>query len=211
MTGLATVLLVATGVAAAADWVAVYLRHQPAEYVLKPLALGLLIATALALDPDQPGVRAWFVVALVLALAGDVFLMLPRDLFLPGLGAFLLAHLAYVVGLTVEGLSLAGVAAGLAVVAIMCATVGRRLVAGVRVREPGLGAPVVAYVGVISTMVVCALGTGNPLAIAGALLFYASDALIGWGRFVSERGVGGDLGVIVTYHVGQALLVLSLV
>jgi uncharacterized membrane protein YhhN len=204
-------LVVATVVAAAVDWVAVHRRWQPVEYVFKPLTLGLLIAAALALRPDDPGVRAWFVAALVLALAGDVFLMLPRDLFLPGLGAFLLAHVAYVVGFAVAGLSLAGAAVGLVVVAAVCATVGPRLVAGVRAREPGLGAPVVAYMGVISTMVVCALGAGGPLAIAGALLFYASDALIGWGRFVSERGVAGDLGIIVTYHVGQILLVLSLV
>jgi uncharacterized membrane protein YhhN len=210
MTGPAAALLVATVVAAAGDWVAVHRRWRPAEYVFKPLTLGLLTAAALALEPSEPTVRAWFVAALVLALAGDVFLMLPRDLFLPGLGAFLLAHVAYVVGLTVAGLSIVGVAVGLAVVAAVCATVGRRLAAGARAREPGLGVPVVAYMGVISAMVVCAWGTLDALAIVGALLFYASDALIGWGRFVSERRIGGDLGVIVTYHAGQVLLVLSL-
>jgi uncharacterized membrane protein YhhN len=211
VTGPAAALLVATVVAAAVDWMAVHRRRQPVEYVFKPLTLGLLVGAALALTPDEPGVRAWFVAALVLALAGDVLLMLPRDLFLPGLGAFLVAHVAYVGGFAVAGLTIAGVAVGLAVAAAVCATVGRRLVAGVRAREPGMAAPVVAYMGVISAMVVCALGTGNPLAAAGALLFYASDALIGWGRFVSERGAGGDLAVIVTYHVGQVLLVLSLV
>jgi uncharacterized membrane protein YhhN len=210
VTGAAVVLLIATVVAAGVDWVAVYRRWRAVEYVFKPLTLGLLIAAALGLEPDDPGVRAWFVAALVLALAGDVFLMLPRDLFLPGLGAFLLAHLAYVGGLTAMGLSIVGVAAGLAVAALVCATVGRRLVAGVRAREPGLAAPVAAYMGVISAMVVCAWGTGNPVAVGGALLFYASDALIGWGRFVSERRAGGDLGIIVTYHAGQVLLVLSL-
>jgi uncharacterized membrane protein YhhN len=211
VTGVAAGLLVATVVAAVGDWVAVYRRWHRVEYVCKPLTLGILTAAALALTPDEPGVRAWFVAALVLALAGDVALMLPRDLFLAGLGAFLLAHVAYVVGFMVAGLSIAGVAIGLAVAAVVCATVGRRLVAGVRAREPGLGTPVVAYVGVISTMVVCAFGTGDVLAVAGALLFYASDALIGWGRFVSERRIGGDLAVMVTYHAGQFLLVLSLV
>jgi uncharacterized membrane protein YhhN len=211
MTGPAAALLVATVVAAVVDWLAVHGRRPAVEYVFKPLTLGLLTAAALALEPDDPGVRAWFVAALVLALAGDVFLMVPRDLFLAGLGAFLLAHVAYAVGLTLAGLSLAGAAAGLAMVAVVCATVGRRLVAGVRAREPALGVPVVAYMGVISTMVVCACGTGDPRAIAGALLFYASDALIGWGRFVSEHGRSGDLAVIVTYHAGQILLVLSLV
>ena len=54
--------------------------------------------------------------------------------------------------------------------------------------EPALGPPVLAYM-------VRHLGDarqrrsarGAPLAIAGALLFYASDALIGWGRFVEAR------------------------
>ena len=45
---------------------------------------------------------------------------------------------------------------------------------------------------------------------AGATLFYASDALIAWNKFVREHG-WGRLAIIVTYHVGQILLVLSLI
>ena len=40
--------------------------------------------------------------ALVLCLAGDVFLMLPADRFVPGLASFLLAHLAFTVGFLLE-------------------------------------------------------------------------------------------------------------
>ena len=47
--------------------------------------------------------RAWFVAALVLSLVGDVFLMLPQDLFVFGLGSFLLGHIAYIVGMHVDG------------------------------------------------------------------------------------------------------------
>jgi uncharacterized membrane protein YhhN len=43
----------------------------------------------------------------------------------------------------------------------------------------------------------------------GAVLFYASDALIAWNRFVQPRP-WMPLAIIVTYHVGQAALVLSL-
>ena len=95
-------------------------------------------------------------------------------------------------------------------VAVAFVLVGARIVAGVRRTEPALAAPVLAYMGVISAMVVCAIGTAAPLAIAGAGLFYASDALIGWGRFVESRP-WGDLAVMVTYHLGQVLLVLFLV
>jgi uncharacterized membrane protein YhhN len=210
MTAAAGVLLALTLVSASIDWLAVHHGHQAMRYLFKPLTLVLLTATALALDPDDPTVRTWFVVALVMSLAGDVFLMLSGDLFVPGLGSFLLAHVAYVVGLVLSGLEPAGVLIGVAVVAVAFALVGARIVAGVRRSEPALGPPVLAYMGVISAMLVCAIGTGAPLAIAGALLFYASDALIGWGRFVEARP-WGDLAVMVTYHLGQVLLVLFLV
>ena len=196
---------------AAIDWVAVRHGHQAMLYVCKPLTLVLLTATALALDPDDPTVRTWFVVGLVMSLAGDVFLMLPGDLFVPGLGSFLLAHVAYVVGLMLSGLEPVGVLVGLVVVAVAFVLVGARIVAGVRRdRARACGPPVLAYMGVISAMLVCAFGTPTPLAIAGAGLFYASDALIGWGRFVESRP-WGDLAVMVTYHLGQVLLVLFLV
>jgi uncharacterized membrane protein YhhN len=47
------------------------------------------------------------------------------------------------------------------------------------------------------------------LAVGGAALFFASDTLIAWNRFVRPRP-WMPLAIIVTYHVGQAGLVLSL-
>lgn len=210
MTGVAAVLLAIALVSAAIDWRAVHHGHRPAEYVFKPLTLMALTATALALDPADPTVRGWFVAALVLSLAGDVLLMLPGDLFVPGLGSFLLAHVAYAVGLVAGGLEPLGVLAGVVAVGAAFALVGTRLVAGIRRTEPAMGPPVVAYMAVISAMVVCAFGSGNAVALAGAALFYVSDALIGWGRFVRAYD-WGRLAVMVTYHAGQTLLVLSLI
>lgn len=210
MNGLSLALLVLTGAAAVVDWVAVQRDRRSWEYVFKPLTLVALVATALALDPADPTVRAWFVAALVLSLAGDVFLMLPSDRFVPGLASFLLAHVAYVVGLVLAGLDPLAVAAGVVLVSAAFAVVGTRLVRGIRRTEPAMAPPVVAYMAVISTMVVCAVGTGRWPAIAGSLSFYASDALIGWGRFVRSHP-RGRLAVMVTYHVAQVLLVLSLV
>ena len=71
-------------------------------YVCKPATLVFLIAVALALDPVHGDMRTWFVVALVLSLLGDIFLMLPSDRFVFGLGAFLLGHVAYTVGLNLH-------------------------------------------------------------------------------------------------------------
>jgi uncharacterized membrane protein YhhN len=210
VTGVAGVLLAVTAVCAVIDWVAVRHEHRPAEYVFKPLTLVALTATALALDPADPTVRAWFVAALVLSLAGDVFLMLPGDRFVPGLGSFLLAHVAYSVGLIAAGVELPGLVAGLAVVGAAGVAIAPRLMAGIRRSEPAMAPPVLGYMTVISAMVVCAFGTRDGVAVAGAVLFYVSDTLIGWGRFVRSYD-GGRLAVMVTYHLGQMLLVLSLV
>lgn len=210
MTVQAAALLAVTAVAALVDWWAVARDRRPVEYVFKPLTLAALTATALALDPADPAVRAWFVVALVLSLAGDVLLMLPRDLFVPGLAAFLLAHVAYVVGLALAGVTPGAVVVGLAVVGLALVAVGMPLLRGARRAEAALVPPVLAYMLVISAMLATAVGTGRVLAIAGAGLFYLSDALIGWGRFVTAHD-RGRLAVMVTYHVGQALLVLSLI
>jgi uncharacterized membrane protein YhhN len=209
VTTLAALLVGVAVICAVIDWVAVQHEHRPVEYAFKPLTMVALTAAALALDPADPAVRGWFVAALVLSLVGDVFLMLPGDRFVPGLGSFLLAHVAYIVGLLVAGPDLAALVAGAAVVAAAGGVVGARILAGARATEPALVGPVTAYMVVISAMVACAIGTGDAVAIAGAVLFYASDALIGWGRFVRSYE-WGRLAVMVTYHAGQTLLVLSL-
>ena len=89
------------------------------------------------------------------------------------------------------------------------AFLGRRIMSAVSDSEPKLVAPVGAYIGVISAMVVVAFGSASALAIAGAVLFFASDALIAWEKFVDPRS-WMRLAIIVTYHVGQLGLVLSL-
>ena len=100
MTAAAWALLVVAAVLAVVDWIGVARGSRALEYVGKPGALAALVLVALTLDPADGSARTWFVVALVLSLAGDVFLMLPRDRFVEGLASFLLAHVAYVVGFT---------------------------------------------------------------------------------------------------------------
>jgi len=211
VTGEAWAVLGAAAIVAVVDWIAVARRPNRVEWVAKPLTLVLLVAFALVLVPDDDGQRAWFVVALVCSLAGDILLLPSVDRFVPGLTAFLLAHLAYVIGFVVGGIVLAAVPVAVALVALVAIPLGRRLVAGAR----GSGAdrvvvPVTVYVVVIAAMVVAALAAANHAAVAGAMLFMASDALIGWTRFVRSIR-GAPVAIMVTYHVGQALLIASLV
>ncbi len=210
MTASAFLLLAVTVAAAVVDWVAVRHGNRAIEFVCKPLTLGLLTLAALALDPRDPTVRAWFVAALLASLVGDVLLMLPGDLFVPGLAAFLVAHLAYVVGFLVGGLHVEATLLGLVLAALGAVTVGRRLLAAVATGAPDMAGPIGIYMVVISAMLVCAVGSGRAVAAVGAGLFYVSDALIGWNRFV-RPAAGGDTAVMVTYHLGQILLVLSLI
>src|SRR3954464_15203114 len=84
------------------DWVAVARRVKPLEYVCKPAAAAAFLATALALDPASSASRTWCCVALAFCIAGDVFLMLPRDAFLPGLAAFAVAQLCFAVNFALQ-------------------------------------------------------------------------------------------------------------
>jgi len=189
--------------------VAVARGNKPLEYICKPAVMVALVGVAVALDPTHADRRTWFVVALVLSMLGDIFLMLPRDLFVAGLASFLLAHVAYVIGFRMHGGSAAAWAVSAAGVVVVDAALARPIVAAVRRDHPDLLAPVVAYMVVISAMVSAAIATGVALAIAGAALFFASDTLIAWSRFVRVRP-WMPLAIIVTYHLGQAGLIVSL-
>ena len=84
-------LLDPVGLAAAAavvDWVAVARDDRRLEYAAKPAVLAALTAAAAVLPAGHTDLvdrRWWFVAALACCLVGDVLLMLPRDLFVPGL------------------------------------------------------------------------------------------------------------------------------
>lgn len=207
-----TILAVLAGVFAVADWWATWEGRRPVRFVTKPLALVFLILVAVTLEPFDGTIRTWMVAGLVLSLLGDVFLLgQGKATFIGGLVSFLLGHVAYVIALQQADRSIPWTLVGLAIVLVAIATVGRRIVTGVGgLGEKELVPAVIAYLVVISAMVVSAFGTTAPWAIVGASLFYASDATLAWNRFLEERRFG-PLAVMVTYHLGQAGLVAWLV
>jgi uncharacterized membrane protein YhhN len=211
MTVTTACLLVVFGVYAVGNWWAVETGNRRLEWLCKPAALVALTGAAIAISPDDRSVKIAFVVGLVLSLAGDVFLMLPSDRFIFGLVSFFAAHVAYIVGFLLAGPEPLLLVVGLVVVGLGVAFIGAPLVRRVRAGgQADFAGPVIAYMAVISAMVVAAFGAGNPWGIAGALSFYASDATLGWNRFVAETS-HGRLAVMVTYHLAQFLLVLSLI
>jgi uncharacterized membrane protein YhhN len=211
MTTAASALLALAVLAAVGDWIAVIRARKPLEYICKPLAITALIAVAATLDPRSSDQQLAFVIALGLSLAGDVALMVPSDRFVAGLGAFLLAHVAYIVGFAIAGGSTGAYALGAAAVAVLALPLAARYVRALRrAGRRELVFPVLLYVGAIGAMVASAIAVGNALAIVGASLFFVSDSLIAETRFVGPRSWGA-LAIIVTYHLAQVSLVLSLV
>lgn len=201
-------LLAFGGAAALIDWIAVARENKKLEYAFKPAALLLLVLSATA-APHGPG-KPWVVGALVLSLIGDVALMLPKDLFVAGLGSFLLAHLAFVVGFTSIGYHPRTVLIATPLLVIVGVAVARPVFRGLRPENGPLMLPVGIYIAAIIAMAATAIGTHDILLGAGALLFMASDSLIAHNRFVRSR-VWQPLTIIVTYHLAQMTFVASMI
>jgi len=194
------VFLILFAVAAVVDWLAVGRENRTVEYIAKPAALAFLLLYADTL----PGTSQMLLAALLFSLLGDVYLMLPADLFLAGLGAFLLGHVAYVGAFAV---SLSSRLLWFAVVLALSSPLALRILRSVG--DARLRVPVACYIAVIALMVSSAIASRSVPAIAGALLFFASDAMIAWNRFVKPFG-WARVGIIVTYHLGQLGLVIGL-
>ena len=70
------------------------------HYVSKPLATALLLLLVVQTANPVSKRYQWAIAAgLVFSLCGDIFLMLPQDLFVAGLICFLITHCAYIVAI----------------------------------------------------------------------------------------------------------------
>ncbi len=166
-------------------------------------ALASAAFLALGLVAGAPGRYAALVlVGLALSAVGDLLLVpRARGAFLAGIGAFLLAHLAYA----------AAFAPASAVSPVIAGALTGAGVVVVRWLWPhldGFRAPVAVYAAVITLMLVLAIGLDHPLARTGAALFYVSDLAVARDRFV-RSGIGNRIVGLPLYYVGQVLIALS--
>jgi len=197
----------AFGVFALADWMAVWTDRIQVERVAKPLVMVALIGLALVVDAD-PAIARWFMIAgLVFGLVGDVMLSPDVDRFLHGLAAFLVGHLFYVAAFATMDWAFIGVVGGLAAAAVLMLYLGWPTVKNVR--GGPLGLPVIAYMGVVSALVVTGTATHRWPIAAGGVLFAVSDGLLGLDRFV-KPAPRRRVVVHMLYHLGQLGLVLGL-
>ena len=168
-----------------------------------------------------------FGLGIIFSLVGDVFLMVSYARFsdrwfLPGLAAFLFAHVSYIVGLNTPLPDVSPIwSLGLAVVlALSAARILRRIIDGLRRKGlPRLERPVGLYGMVITLMLLSALLTldngswktsAAGLVALGAILFYFSDVLLAWNKFVNPIK-NGRLANMILYHLGQAALVAGVI
>jgi len=208
VSGLAVALL-ATLVAAMANWSTRVRPNQTLETISKPLTTILVIWVAVAADGSR-GATVLAVIGLVFCLIGDIALLDVVDKFVVGLGAFLVGHVVFIAMFAT--LHLNRPLWGLAAVVVLvphAAIIGRRIVAGAAAQDQALKVPVVAYLFVITAMAVVAVMTGRWWAICGAALFVASDTVLGWRAFVAEKKWMA-LIVMMTYHAALVGLALSL-
>ena len=190
-----------------------YRGSQSQVYLFKPLTTALILSVAL-LAPDPPSASyKWLVVAgLTFSLAGDIFLMLPRDIFIAGWAAFLVAHLFYVAAFVSDGgpywstwLFLVGLIYGAVILRYLWPHLGR------------LKAPAAVYMLVIIVMawqaagrIAQGAGLSAWLAFSGALLFVASDSIMTIYRF-ARPFASGPLIYMSAYYLAQWLIAMSAV
>jgi uncharacterized membrane protein YhhN len=199
---------VALTFAVAALLVAEWRDSRLGVWVAKPLASTCFIAAAFAAGALDSRYGVAVLTGLVLSWFGDVFLI-PRAaprVFLSGVLSFLLGHVAYVVAFAGRGFDtslLLPVGLG-AVVAALAA--GTWLWPHV---ETEMRIAVVAYIGVISVMLVAAVGTyalrANPWLLVGAVGFYLSDLAVARDRFVESVFVNRLWGLPLYYGAQLAL------
>lgn len=178
--------------------------------LFKPLAM-LFAIFFVALRARAAGAATrfdlWLMAALAFSLAGDVFLMVPGR-FIPGLVAFLVAHLCYL-ALLRQGVGWLPRRGALALTLGLGAAVYAVLFGRL---PPELRLPVAAYVVVIAVMAAQAIGRAAVLGDAasravavGAGFFMLSDSLLAIDRFHTPIPMA-PLWVLATYYVAQILI-----
>lgn len=212
------ILLIIAAVFAALEWYAEYKKNKTLIYLSKPTMMVFLIAWVFVYSGVSTFPLLWFVIALIFCLGGDIFLMLPQRFFLPGLISFLAGHIFYIVGFENFIPTSDSLVAGLTIALVLVTAfviIYRKLARGMLANnKANMRIPVAIYAIVISIMLYAALITNYDAAwqsshaiivSVGALLFYLSDILNAWTRFVNPFPYDRLL-TMIAYHLGQIAL-----
>ena len=181
-------------------------------YVTKPATMIAIIFLAAfgSGKSDRSRYQNLIIIGLLFSIAGDIFLMLPSDMFIQGLVAFLIAHLVYIAAL-IDGVGWETSKLRLINFVLLGVVLGAIL-------WPDLGdmrIPVFLYILAILAMGWRAWerwavlgGIGPRLAVAGAVLFIISDFILALNRF-KEPFFAARAMNLSTYFAAQWLIALS--
>ena len=214
-------LLIATLIFAGLEALALQKNLPRLEYISKPavmVTLFLWLWTSVGLQ----GALMWFGLGVLFSLVGDVLLMISLDrFFLAGLVAFFFAHAAYIIGFNTPIPEFSAWSILLAVIiGINGVRVMRRILAPLAAQgQSHLRIPLLMYGTVISIMLLSAMmkltdTSWNALAALlvglGAFLFYMSDVILAWMKFVAPVQHGRIYNML-SYHLGQIALIAGVV
>lgn len=182
--------------------------HGFGSTVTKPFLMpALLLAILWSLRARPTWLLACSAVALAFSFLGDVLLQAPGDIgFLLGLGAFMLAHLAYLLLFLkplrerrIPWYALVYAVWWIALVVLLAPHIGPLLIA------------VAAYGFVLAASSAAALGAGRVAAV-GALIFLLSDTILAFKMFVPGWAFYPvDFIIMTLYLVGQGLIAYAVV
>jgi uncharacterized membrane protein YhhN len=189
-----------------------YLGPQYQVYIFNPLTMIFIIALAVlspGVEKNPPYKRA-IIAGLVFSLVGDILLMLPQDLFIPGLVSFLIAQIIYTYAflrgrkVVINSLSILPFGIVGLLIFIFLA--------------PGLGemtVPVIVYMVVILVMGWQAWEQWNArrerwarMAFIGAVFFILSDTFLAIDKFRTPFDAAAAL-TLTTYTTAQYLIAIS--
>lgn len=197
---------------------ALWKKWTKLEYFVKPAVMVCLFIW-LVTTAGLQGTLLWFGAGILFSMAGDIFLLFIDRFFMYGLIAFLLAHITYLVGFNLpfpETLDTWTIAVSI-IVGLSAVRLLRRIVNGVRMNQPRLVVPVIVYSAVITLMLLSALltlfrpewaSTPAYLVSFGAFMFYLSDIILAWNRFVAPIKNSRMLN-IGAYHLAQIMIIVG--
>ncbi len=178
--------------------------------VSKPMIMASLLGFYISSSKKQSNT---FLLAMIFALFGDIFLMFNgEDFFLIGLSCFLIMQILYTITFLKDKItdptkisyrSLPVILVSIFVIIYLWSGLGEMRI------------PVASYTAAISLMVISALIRRSNVhwyfpVVAGVILFMISDALIAVSKF-GDSFMGIEYGIMSTYMIAQYLIVRGMV
>lgn len=208
-------------IAALLEAIAVQRKIAKLEFFAKPAVMFFLLVWLYA----TTGIRGdafWFGLGILFSMVGDLALLNSSDrMFMIGLIAFLLTHIFYLIGFKNELLTFTAWSTILILfIFVNGLRLLRRIVSAMQANGQGaLSVPVIVYGLVISLMLYAAMATmydpawktsAAVFVSAGAFLFWISDLILAWNKFVTPIK-NGRVPSILAYQLGQIGLIAGVI